>query len=273
MMSMLFVGGGNMASALVGGMMAHGQSAQDIAVVEVNRATAEALAARWDIRVHDRLPPDLGAAGTVVLAVKPQQMDEVLASFPPLDPALRIISIAAGWTTARLSAALRGHGNVVRAMPNTPALVQAGTTALFAMPGVNAEDRAHAQALMRAVGHVHWLDDEQRMDAVTALSGSGPAYVFYLMEAMLAAATTLGLDETMARAMVLETVQGAAQLAYVGKEDAALLRHRVTSPGGTTAAALEVLMQGQWSETLQRAVQAACRRSETLARPSSGVAS
>lgn len=268
-MSVLFVGGGNMAAALIGGLVAHGQSLADIGVVEIQADRAQQLERDWGVKVSTTLPKDLTAIGTLVLAVKPQQLAQVLATFPALPSTLLVISIVAGWTTARLSRALQGHTQIVRAMPNMAALVQAGTTALFAMPPVTEDDRELAQALMHAVGAVHWLAEERAMDAVTALSGSGPAYVFYLMESLLAAATTLGLDATMARSLVLETVHGAARLALAGQESPALLRQRVTSPGGTTAAALEVLQQGQWSDVLQQAVLAAAQRSEALAQGAS----
>ncbi|WP_297449454.1 pyrroline-5-carboxylate reductase [Ferrovum sp.] len=263
-MSILFVGGGNMAAALIGGLVSHGQALSDIAVVEVNEATAAQLSARWGIRVYAAVPADLGGASTVVLAVKPQQMTELLGHFPSLPATALLVSIVAGWTTSRLSTGLKGHANLVRAMPNTPALIQAGVTGLFALPGVSEEDRARVQAMMHAVGSVHWLTRESQMDAVTALSGSGPAYVFYLMEILQQAALDLDLPADMARALVLEMVRGAALLACSEKDTPAQLRRRVTSPGGTTEAALRVLEEGAWARVLEQAVQAAARRSREL---------
>ncbi len=263
-MSILFVGGGNMAAALIGGLVAHGQALSDIAVVEVNEQTAAQLSARWGIRVYAAVPADLGGASTVVLAVKPQQMTELLGGFPALPAVTLLVSIVAGWTTSRLSAGLKGHANLVRAMPNTPALIQAGVTGLFALPGVSEEDRARVQAMMHAVGSVHWLTRESQMDAVTALSGSGPAYVFYLMEILQQVALDLDLPAEMGNALVLEMVRGAALLAYSEKDSPARLRQRVTSPGGTTAAALRVLEEGAWAQVLKQAVQAAAQRSREL---------
>jgi pyrroline-5-carboxylate reductase len=269
-MSVLFIGGGNMAQALMGGMVAHGQDVRDMVVVEIDEVTAQAVAARWAIRVVPHIPVDLKEISTVVLAVKPQQLVAVLQAMPPLEAQQLVISIVAGWTTTRLSQALGGHVNLVRAMPNTPALVRAGTTGLFAMDGVSEDDRLNAQALLQAVGAVHWLPEESLMDVVTALSGSGPAYVFLLMEAMQAIAIELGLETSMARAMALETVRGAAQLACSGDVAPQILRERVTSPGGTTEAALGVLQTEQWVAILQRAVRAAAQRSAELAHPLPG---
>lgn len=270
MMSVLFIGGGNMAQALMGGMVAHGQDPGDMAVVEINQESAKALSARFLVKVFSAMPAELDGVTTVVLAVKPQHLAGVLQSMPPLGAEQLVISIVAGWTTARLSRALGGHANLVRAMPNTPALVQAGTTGLFAMAGVNEDNRLNAQALMQAVGAVHWVAEEPLMDAVTALSGSGPAYVFLLMEAMQNAAAEMGLEVSMARALVLETVLGAAQLAVAETASPRELRERVTSPGGTTQAALEILQSGQWAVTLQRAIAAAASRATQLAQPALG---
>ncbi len=261
-----------MASALVGGLLAHGQPREEIAVVEVNISVARDFHARWGVTTVSAIPENLEGISTLVLAVKPQQIPGVLHGCPALSDTVRVISIAAGVTTQQLSQGLRGHGNIVRAMPNTPALVRAGVTGLFAREGVSQEDRDHATALMHAVGSVHWLDQEAQMDALTAISGSGPAYVFLLMEALQRAAESQGFDAHTAQALVEETVRGAALLACSGHEDPGVLRQRVTSPGGTTAAAVRVLEEGQWFSLVGQAVAAATQRSRELAQVDGGAA-
>jgi pyrroline-5-carboxylate reductase len=263
-MSIVFVGGGNMASALIGGLVAHGQPVDQIGVVEIDTAASAKLQAAWGVKVHAQAAPALADAGTLVLAVKPQQLAAVARALPALDPSLRVISIAAGITTAALSRWLKGHTNIVRAMPNTPALIQQGAAGLYAMPAVSPDDRVHAQSLMRAVGTVVWVEREEQLDAVTAVSGSGPAYVFYFIEVMQRAAQELGLDADTARTLALYTVKGAALLA-AGSEDSPLeLRQKVTSKGGTTEAALAVLEQGGFAKILKDAIVAAAQRSHDL---------
>lgn len=263
-MSIVFIGGGNMASALIGGLVAHGQPISHIGVVEIQTEVAARLQQRWGIRVHATVAQALQDAGTLVLSVKPQQMQAVTQAMPALPADLRVISIAAGIGTALLSRWLKGHVNIVRVMPNTPALIQQGAAGLYAMPQVSDEDRLHAQSLMRAVGSAVWVAQESDLDAVTALSGSGPAYVFLLMEAMLKAAQQLGLDAATAKTLVLDTVQGAAMLANGGSDSPAQLRQRVTSPGGTTEAALAVLHSARMEQRIVEAIQAAAQRSRTL---------
>jgi pyrroline-5-carboxylate reductase len=265
-----------MASALIGGLITHGQPADEIGVVEIDAHAAERLQSAWGVAIYRDAAPALIEATTLVLAVKPQQLAAVAGALPPLDPNLRVISIAAGIRTASLSRWLQGHGNIVRAMPNTPALVQRGTSGLFAMPDVSADDRIHAQSLMRAVGSVVWLEREEDLDALTAVSGSGPAYVFLFMEALLSAARSLGLDEASARTLVLDTVRGAAELAVSSPDSPAELRRKVTSPGGTTEAALAVLQSSGFEDLIGEAVAAAAARSrelgDVLARSGQGAA-
>ncbi|MDE2624106.1 MAG: pyrroline-5-carboxylate reductase [Betaproteobacteria bacterium] len=260
-MSIVFVGGGNMASALIGGLIAHGQPAEDVRVVEIHPEAAERLRKDWGIQTYDRLSPVVEQAGTLVLAVKPQQLHEVAAALPPLSPDVRVISVAAGIRTDSLSRWLHGHANIVRAMPNTPALVRQGVAGLYAMSGVSEEDRLHAQSLLRAVGSVVWVEKESDLDALTAVSGSGPAYVFYFMEVMLKAALSLGLNEKAARLLVQETVLGAAQLAKASPDGPETLRRKVTSPGGTTEAAIAVFERSGLESIVIEALQAASRRS------------
>jgi pyrroline-5-carboxylate reductase len=265
-MSIVFLGGGNMASAMIGGLINHGQDINDIKAVEIDAATAGALTARWKLAVHSSLEPALKDASTLILAVKPQQLPQALAGLPRPDPSLRVISIAAGISTTTLSQLLQGHRNIVRVMPNTPALIQQGVTALYALPEVSAEDRLNAQSLMRSVGSTLWLEKEDQMDAVTAVSGSGPAYVFLLVEAMLAAAQQQGLGADLARTLVLDTVKGAALLAAQSSETPQALRQRVTSKGGTTEAAIGVLEQKGFQQALAEAIAAATQRSQQLGR-------
>ncbi len=253
-----------MASALIGGLLAHGQAATDIGVVEINPEAAKRLRSTWGITTHQEAASALEGVGTLVLAVKPQHMAAMAKALPPLSQDVRVISIAAGIQTTLLSRWLKGHANIVRAMPNTPALIQHGAAGLYAMPQVTQEDRLHAQSLMRAVGSVVWVTREADLDAVTAVSGSGPAYVFLLMEAMLKAARALGLDEDAAKTLVLDTVQGAAMLAKAGHDTPAELRRKVTSPGGTTEAALAVLNGARLEETISLAMHAAAARSREL---------
>ncbi|MHB8354313.1 MAG: pyrroline-5-carboxylate reductase [Burkholderiales bacterium] len=263
-MSIVFIGGGNMASALIGGLLAHGQSATDISVVEINPDAAQRLRDAWGVATHPEAGPAVRGAGTLVLAVKPQHMSAMTQALPPLSPDVRVISIAAGVPTALLSRWLKGHANIVRVMPNTPALIQQGAAGLYAMPQVSQEDRLHAQSLMRAVGSAVWVTREVDLDAVTAVSGSGPAYVFLVMEAMLKAARVLGLDQAAASTLVLDTVQGAAMLAKAGPDAPAELRRKVTSPGGTTEAALAVLNAAGLEQIFSQAMQAAAARSAEL---------
>ena len=206
------------------------------------------------------------AAGTLILAVKPQVMPEAVAELrPALSHRPLIVSIAAGVTTARLARWLGEDQAIVRAMPNTPALMGSGATGLFANARVDARGRERAEHLMRSVGVVVWLEDEAELDAVTALSGSGPAYAFALMEAMEAAGIELGLQPETARLLTLQTVFGAARLALESEDGPARLREQVTSPGGTTQAALEVFARAGFQRTVGQAIKAAAARARELA--------
>jgi pyrroline-5-carboxylate reductase len=263
-MSIVFLGGGNMASAIIGGLIVHSQPANEIKVVEIDAAAGAALANRWKVAVGTSLEAALQDASTLILAVKPQQLPQALAAVGPVDPSLRVISIAAGISTSTLSALLGGHQNLVRTMPNTPALIGEGVTALYALPQVSEEDRLHAQSLMRAVGATLWLSSEDQMDAVTAISGSGPAYVFLLEEALMAAAQAQGLAPELSRTLVLQTVKGAALLASNSSDTPELLRQRVTSKGGTTEAAINTLEQQGFRQAFLAAIEAATERSRQL---------
>lgn len=263
-----FIGGGNMARSLVGGLIARGADPAAIRVAEPVDALREALAADFGIRVFDAAADAARGAATWVLAVKPQVMREVCACLADVarGQAPLVVSIAAGITSAQLRRWLGGHGAIVRTMPNTPALLGAGVTGLHAGAGVDAAGREAARALLSSAGATVWIEDEALMDAVTAVSGSGPAYVFLLAEAMQSAARAQGLPPDAARVLVLQTVLGAARMLTEGDADAAELRRRVTSPGGTTQAAVEALEAGGFSALVEAAVAAATARGQALSR-------
>ena len=259
-----FLGGGNMANALIGGLLAQGFDAGAISVVEVNAAAREKLAAQHKVRVA--AAPDAATleSDTLVLAVKPQDMRAALASFGGSIGAKLVISVAAGLRLADLSRWLGGHRRLVRCMPNTPALIGAGITGLYALPEVSAAERQRAARILGAVGEVVWVDEEALLDPVTAVSGSGPAYVFWFIEQLATAGVRLGLPPEVAAKLALQTVLGAARLAAQSGEAPDVLRERVTSKGGTTEAALRVFDQEKLAERLWRALEAASRRGAEL---------
>lgn len=261
-----FIGGGNMARSLVGGLLARGRDAASIRVSEPVPAAREALHRDFGVAVLDDNTRAVQDAGTWVLAVKPQVLRGVCEALAPRAQAMRplVVSIAAGITAAQIERWLGGGVAVVRCMPNTPALLGAGVTGLFANARVDAAGRAAAQALLSAAGATVWIDDEARMDAVTAVSGSGPAYVFLLAEAMQSAAVQEGLPADAARTLVLQTLLGASRMLVEGDADAAELRRRVTSPGGTTQAAIETFEAGGFRALVERAIHAAAERGRAL---------
>lgn len=263
-MKVTFLGGGNMGTAIVGGLVARGFAAADITVIEPDEGARKALAARFGVAVREAAGPGLARADALVLAVKPQQMRGAVKALLPLDPATVAVTIAAGIRIADLSRWLGGHAAIVRAMPNTPALVHAGVTGLFAPPAVSAEQRGRAEALLGAVGEVVWLPREEDLDAVTAVSGSGPAYVFYFIEALERAGIEMGLAPAAARSLAIGTFQGAAKLARERGEDPAVLRAQVTSKGGTTERALAEMEGAALKARFIEAVKAARARSREL---------
>jgi pyrroline-5-carboxylate reductase len=263
-MSIVFVGGGNMASALIGGLIGRGWQAADLSVVEIAAEARRALEQRYGLAVSAELPPRIGADAVVLLAVKPQHMRQVAAALRAKLSGQLVVTIAAGIRTADLSRWLGGHARIVRVMPNTPALVQAGVSALYAMPGVAAEDCRLAESILAAVGSTLWVQREELMDAVTAVSGSGPAYVFYFIEALADAGRELGLDAAAARLLALDTFHGAAALARSSDDPPAVLRARVTSKGGTTEAALRVLEEQSVRERIIEAIKRAAARSREM---------
>lgn len=267
-MKISFLGGGNMAAALIGGMVARGFDGGDIQVVELNDASRDQLAHRFGVRATASADVQALACDVLVLAVKPQQMKAALAPLAGKLDAQVVISIAAGLRLADLGRWLGTGGQpytrLVRCMPNTPALIGAGITGLFADPSVDAAGRDAAERILAAVGSTVWIDDEAQMDAVTGVSGSGPAYVFHFIEALEAAGRAQGFDEATARKLAIDTVLGAARLAAGSDESAAVLRERVTSKGGTTAAALDHLARAGWHDALVGAVAAATARGAEL---------
>ena len=265
--SIAFIGGGNMARSLIGGLVARGRAATTLRVAEPVPALRDALAADFGVATLATAPEAAAGAGTWVLAVKPQVLREVCGSLAGLAQAQRplVVSIAAGITTAQIDRWLGGGQAVVRTMPNTPALVGAGATGLYANPAVAGDQRQAAEILMQATGITAWIPDEALMDAVTAVSGSGPAYVFLLAEAMQAAGEAQGLAPDTARRLVVQTLLGASRMLDESGDAAALLRQRVTSPGGTTQAAVESFEADGFRTLVDRAIAAATRRGRELA--------
>jgi pyrroline-5-carboxylate reductase len=259
-----FLGGGNMASALIGGLIAKGADAASITVIEMNPAAREKLAARYAVQLPSAPGAALESAEIIVLAVKPQDMKRALASLSAISRDALVISVAAGVRLEALSRWLGGHRKIVRCMPNTPALIGAGITGLFAAAQVEKHERDKAEAILRAVGEVVWMPEERLLDPVTAVSASGPAYVFWFIEQLAAAAVKLGIAPEDALKLAKQTVLGSAQLAASSTESPETLRKNVTSKGGTTEAALKVFDEEQLAEKFRRAVEAASRRGAAL---------
>ena len=261
-----FIGGGNMARSLIGGLIARGTAADAIRVSEPVDVLRDGLARDFGIATTADNAETAAPAGLWVLAVKPQVMRAVCEALAPLAQQVRpiVVSIAAGITAAQLQRWLGGGIAVVRTMPNTPALLGAGVTGLFASAEVDANGREQAAKLLASAGKTVWIDDEAKMDAVTATSGSGPAYVFLLAEAMQAAAEAEGLPAQAARTLVLETVLGAARMLTESGEPAGELRRRVTSPGGTTQAAIETFEAGGFRALVADAIRNATERGRQL---------
>lgn len=261
-----FIGAGNMAASLVGGMIARGIRPARIWMSDISPQRLEDLHQLHHVHTSADNEGVVQRSDVLVLAVKPQVMPKVCEEIRGLLGGQRplIISIAAGVTVTQLREWL-GELPVIRTMPNTPAMVQAGVTGLFAGPDVDEGQRALAGQILGSVGLTFWFDTESALDSVTAVSGSGPAYYFLLMEAMIDVARALGLDDTISRQMVLQTALGAAQLAIASESEPAQLRQQVTSPGGTTAAALDVFEKGNFRTLVSDAVKAAQARATQLA--------
>jgi pyrroline-5-carboxylate reductase len=259
-----FIGGGNMAQALIGGLAGKLTAAANIHVVDVNPDALAALKAQFGVQTSPAPGSEVAAADVLVLAVKPQQMREVASSLVPHLRGQLVLSIAAGIRAVDLSRWLNGHQAIVRTMPNTPALIGKGVTGMTASSGVTPEQRETANAILQAVGQTVWLEDESQLDAVTAISGSGPAYVFYFLEAMQQAAVDLGLTGEQGYALALATFTGASALAAQSTESASVLRERVTSKGGTTHAAITSMQAAGVGEAIAAALQAAAKRSREM---------
>lgn len=263
-MKIAFIGGGNMAAALIGGLIKRGVAPADLYAIDVNEDARARTQTQFGIATGEQPDGTLRSYDAVVLAVKPQVLRTVAASLAPHLSTQLVVSIAAGIRGADLSRWLGGYARVVRAMPNTPALIGQGVTGLAALAGVDEAGRTLASDILGAVGTTVWFDDETKIDAVTAISGSGPAYVFYFIEAMQEAARRLGLGEEEGRALALGTFAGAAQLAAQSEETAAVLRERVTSKGGTTAAALAAFDAQGIKEAIVKGVLAADARAKEM---------
>lgn len=260
-----FIGGGNMASALIGGLVQQGFAGAAIQVVDLSDAARARLQADFGVRAVAGIDDEVVNTDLLVLAVKPQQLQEVARTLVGRLGNAVVVSIAAGIRSGDLVRWLGGYARVVRAMPNTPALIGAGITGMFAAPeAVTASERDAAERVMRAVGQVVWVADEAQMDAVTAVSGSGPAYVFHFIEALEAAGQSCGFTPEVARQLAIQTVLGAARLAAESDVGPDVLRERVTSKGGTTAAALASFAQDDLLGSVQRAVLAAKARGREL---------
>jgi pyrroline-5-carboxylate reductase len=264
-MKIAFIGGGNMATALIAGLVTGQGRDTQVHVVDPNPEALERLAAQYGATTAGGIDATVAAVDVIVLAVKPQQMREVASALAPhLTGGPLVLSIAAGIRGADLSRWLGGYGAIVRAMPNTPALIKQGITGLVALAGVSETQRRAADEVLRAVGQTVWLADEALIDPVTAVSGSGPAYVFYFLEAMVAAAQEMGLTAQQGRELALATFAGATQLAAQSDDTLEVLRQRVTSKGGTTHAAITSMEAAGVKAAIVEAMKAAAARGREL---------
>lgn len=263
-MNITFIGGGNMASAIIGGLLARGWDRGQLRAVEILPEARARLEQSFQIKTYAEASAEALNTDCVVLAIKPQQMREAALLLAPLVKTALVITIAAGIRGCDLARWLGGHARIVRVMPNTPALVLAGISGMYATAGVSAADRERAASILGAVGETVWVDREDDIDAVTAVSGSGPAYVFYFIEALQQAALDVGMNSDTARRLAIATFTGAAKLAAQSSEDAATLRERVTSKGGTTERALASMEADNIKAAIGRAVRAAAQRSREL---------
>lgn len=262
-----FIGAGNMASAIIGGLLQSGFSADQVQAADPYAPSLEKLKQQFAIHVSSDNKAIIAHADVVVLAVKPQQLKQVCADIQAtvLQHKPLIVSIAAGIRANMLANWLGADVAIVRCMPNTPALIGQAASGLFANSNVNEQQKTLAGQLLGAVGSVDWVAKEALLDAVTAVSGSGPAYFFLMMEAMIDAGVSLGLSAEAARNLTLQTALGAANMALQSDVDVSELRRRVTSPGGTTQAAIEVLENGDLRQLFKTALEAADQRSKSLA--------
>lgn len=263
-----FIGGGNMAQALISGLIGCGIQPNLITVADPNIHVREQLTAKG-LNTVDPATDSKAAvvdADIVVLAVKPQVMKAVVGAFADVLDKQLVISVAAGLSTKLLSDMLHGYCNIVRAMPNTPAMIQMGATGLYGTEDISAEQKQLATAMMEASGLVMWVKNETHMHAVTAVSGSAPAYMFYIIESMVDGAVALGLDKEQASALAMQTMLGAAKMAMDSEDAPAELRRKVTSPNGTTQAAIESMQDNDIGRQIGEAMQACYDRSQALSK-------
>ena len=259
-----FIGGGNMSMALIGGLIRQGVKPQNIHVIEPLEAQRSHLYQQWQVHTYASMHETVCQTDVLILAVKPQQMKQALTPLAGKIHQALVISIAAGLRLEDISRWLGHYQKLVRAMPNTPALIGRGVTGLFALPQVDEASRSMATQILSAVGKTVWVDTENLINAVTAVSGSGPAYVFRFIEALEAAGVSEGLSANVSHELAIQTLLGAAHLAAESAETPAVLRERVTSKGGTTAAALAVLDQHQFLNVMNQAIHAAAERGREL---------
>lgn len=261
-----FIGGGNMAQALISGLIGCGVKPESITVADPSEEVRQQLAAKGLNTVDPTVDAKAAVkdADLVVLAVKPQVMKAVVSGFTDVLDKQLVMSVAAGLSTDILSTMLGGYQNIVRAMPNTPAMIQMGATGLYAADSINNEQKELATAAMEASGLVTWVEDEEHMHAVTAVSGSAPAYVFYFIESMVKRAVAQGLDKEQASALAMQTIMGAAKMAMDSDDEPAELRRKVTSPNGTTQAAVESMQGNEVGRQIGEAMQACYDRSQAL---------
>lgn len=261
--ALAFIGGGNMASAIIGGLRRQGVAVQSIQVVEPLAEQRERLRSQWDVHVLAHADASLARAELVVWAVKPQACAQAAQQAGPHTAGALHLSVAAGITTDSMAAWL-GSQRIVRAMPNTPALVGRGITGLFARPAVSVQEKQSIETIIATTGQWVWLQAEEQLDAVTALSGSGPAYVFYFLEAMVDAGVQMGLTADHARRLAIATFSGSSALADASNETLEVLRERVTSKGGTTYAALSAMQASGVKGQFIAAMRAAQSRAREL---------
>ncbi len=262
-MKINFIGGGNMARAIIGGLKNNGFNMSSITVLELDAQKRTELAADFNVQVTDTYA-EFSDTDVIVLAVKPQQLKEVCSQLNTALQSQLIVSIAAGVRSQDIARWLNNYHAIVRVMPNTPAQIQAGISALYALPDVNPLQRDQASTILAAVGQILWLDDEEKMDAVTAISGSGPAYVFYFIEALQEAGLRLGLNESAAKMLAMQTFAGASLLATQSVDDVKTLRAQVTSKGGTTEQGILALESADIKNTIYNAARAAADKSASL---------
>ncbi|NOU39757.1 MAG: pyrroline-5-carboxylate reductase [Methylotenera sp.] len=262
-MKISFIGGGNMARAIIGGLKHNNFEMSAITVLELDAQKRVALAQEFNVQVTDTYA-EFSNTDVIVLAVKPQQLKAACGQLSPVLAAQLVVSIAAGVRCKDISRWLNNYPAIVRVMPNTPAQIQAGVSALYAMPNVSQGEREQANTILAAVGKTLWLQTEDKMDAVTAISGSGPAYVFYLIEALQEAGVQLGLDHEAATMLALQTFAGASLLAANSADDVKTLRAQVTSKGGTTEQGILALEAANIKNIMSQAAQAAADKSIAL---------